>query len=377
MKTWILMPDSFKGTMSSEEICDCMRAQILRHIPDATVHSIPVADGGEGSVDCFLQAMGGEKVAVSVQGPYGAPIDAFYGRIAENTAVIEMAACAGLPLVGQDLHPDRTTTYGVGQLILHAANAGCQKIIVGLGGSCTNDAGAGAAAACGVRFFDADGHEFVPTGGSLKYVAAVDVSALAPALCGVEIVAMCDIDNPLYGPQGAAAVFGPQKGANAAMVQSLDQGLRQLAGVMTACTGQDLAHTPGAGAAGGMGYGMQAFFGARLQMGIETVLDTVGFEQLAPTADVIVTGEGRMDSQSLRGKVVMGIARRAKPLDVPVIAVVGDIGDDIQSAYDQGVTGIFSINRVARDFEQVKARSKSDLALTMDNLVRFCAAMGL
>lgn len=377
MKTWILMPDSFKGTMSSEEICACMRTQILRHIPDATVHSIPVADGGEGSVDCFLQAIGGQKVPVTVQGPYGAPHDAFYGRVADNTAVIEMAACAGLPLVGTDLHPDRTTTYGVGQLILHAANAGCEKIIVGLGGSCTNDAGAGAAAACGVRFLDADGRAFVPVGGTLKDVAAVDVSTLNPALQGREIVAMCDIDNPLTGPQGAAAVFGPQKGADAAMVQRLDRGLCRLAEVVSACTGQDFARLPGAGAAGGMGYGMQAFFGARLQMGIETVLDTVDFEQLAQTADIIVTGEGRMDGQSLRGKVVMGIARRARPLGVPVVAVVGDIGDDIQSAYDQGVTGIFSINRVARDFEQVRARSKSDLALTMDNLVRFCVAMGL
>lgn len=377
MKTWILMPDSFKGTMSSEEICACMRAQILRHIPDATVHSIPVADGGEGSVDCFLQAMGGEKVPVTVQGPYGAPHAAFYGRLANNTAVIEMAACAGLPLVGCDLHPERTTTYGVGQLILHAVSAGCEKIIVGLGGSCTNDAGAGAAAACGVRFLDAAGRAFVPVGGTLKDVAAVNVSTLDPALKGREIVAMCDIDNPLYGPQGAAAVFGPQKGADAVMVQDLDRGLRQLAGVVSACTGLDLALSPGAGAAGGMGYGMQAFFGARLQMGIETVLDTVKFEQLARTADLIVTGEGRMDGQSLRGKVVMGIARRAKPLGVPVVAVVGDIGDDIQSAYEQGVTGIFSINRVARDFEKVKARSKSDLALTMDNLVRFCTGMGL
>lgn len=371
------MPDSFKGTMSSQEVCACMKEQILRHVPGANVISIPVADGGEGSVDCFLQAVNGEKVTVEVQGPYGKPMQAYYGILPDGTAVVEMAACAGLPLVGKQLCPDKTTTYGVGQLILHAAQSGCKKIIVGLGGSCTNDAGTGAAAACGVKFLNEQGQAFVPTGGTLGDVERIDMSARSPLLSGVEIVAMCDIDNPLYGPQGAAAIFGPQKGADEKMVAFLDQGLRHLSEIYERETNMQPAQTPGAGAAGGMGFGMLAFLGASLQMGIETVLDTVGFESLAKKADIILTGEGKMDGQSLRGKVVMGIARRAKPLGVPVVAVVGDIGDDVQPAYDQGVTGIFSINRVAKDFEKVKTRSKSDLALTMDNLVRFCVSMGL
>ena len=222
-----------------------------------------------------------------------------------------------------------------------------------------------------------EGRAFTPVGGTLNHIARVDLSGLKTQLKGIELVAMCDIDNPLCGPQGAAAVFGPQKGADGAMVARLDEGLCHLAEVVQRDTGCDAMNVPGAGAAGGMGYGMLACFGAKLQMGIETVLDTVSFETLAQRADIILTGEGRMDGQSLRGKVVMGIARRAKPLGVPVVAVVGDIGDDITPAYEQGVTGIFSINRVAQDFEKVKARSKSDLALTMDNLVRFCVSMGL
>ncbi len=377
MKTWILMPDSFKGTMSSAEICQCMRAQILRHIPDAKVISIPVADGGEGSVDCFLQAMGGQRIEAEVYGPFGNWMTAHYGIVSQDTAVIEMAACAGLPLVEGYQDPEKMTTFGVGQLMLDAVKRGCKKLIVGLGGSCTNDGGAGAAAACGAKFYDAEGQTFMPVGGTLCRMARVDLSGLKAQLDGIEIIAMCDIDNPLCGPQGAAAVFGPQKGADSAMVARLDEGLRHLAEVVRRDTGCDAMDEPGAGAAGGMGYGMLACFGAKLQMGIETVLDTVSFETLARRADIILTGEGRMDGQSLRGKVVMGIARRAKPLGVPVVAVVGDIGDDVAPAYEQGVTGIFSINRVAQDFEKVRARSKNDLALTMDNLVRFCVSMGL
>ena len=377
MKTWMLMPDSFKGTMSSAEICQCMRTQILRHVPDAEVISIPVADGGEGSVDCFLEAMGGQMVEAEVYGPLGTWMTAHYGIVSQHTAIIEMAACAGLPLVEGHQDPEKTTTFGVGQLMLDAVKHGCRKIIVGLGGSCTNDGGAGAASACGAKFYDAEGRAFTPVGGTLNHIARVDLSGLKTQLKGIELVAMCDIDNPLCGPQGAAAVFGPQKGADGAMVARLDEGLCHLAEVVQRDTGCDAMNVPGAGAAGGMGYGMLACFGAKLQMGIETVLDTVSFETLAQRADIILTGEGRMDGQSLRGKVVMGIARRAKPLGVPVVAVVGDIGDDITPAYEQGVTGIFSINRVAQDFEKVKARSKSDLALTMDNLVRFCVSMGL
>ena len=377
MKNILLIPDSFKGTMSSEEICSIMDKAIKTHYPDAEVKQIPVADGGEGSVDAFLQALGGEKRSLTVQGPFGKPMESFYGVVKGNTAIIEMAACAGLPLVGDELHPERTTTYGVGELILAAAKSGCKEIIVGLGGSATNDAGCGAAAACGVLFKDEKGKAFIPTGGTLHQVASIDCSGLDKALQNISITTMCDIDNPFYGTKGAAYIFGPQKGADAEMVKILDANLESLAKVISKDCKLDVQAIPGSGAAGGMGGGMAAFFGSALQMGIETVLDTVNFGKLLETADMVLTGEGKIDSQSLRGKVVIGVARRAKKANVPVLAVVGDISDDVEGAYDEGVSGIFSINRLAVDFKIAKKRAHKDMAMTIDNLMRFTKRMGL
>lgn len=378
MKKVLLIPDSFKGTMSSAEICSIMEERIRAYYPDAEVLSIPVADGGEGTVDSFLTAMGGEKVTVTVKGPYMEDMEAFYGLVdGGDTAVIEMAACAGLPLVGENRHAEKTTTYGVGQLMVHAAKRGCKKMIVGLGGSATNDLGTGAAAAAGVRFFDSEGKEFIPVGESLCKIARIDTSGLLPELKGMEIITMCDIDNPLYGKTGAAYVFGPQKGADSEMVEYLDQGLKAASETIKRELGKDISELPGAGAAGGMGGGMVAFFDSRLQMGIEAVLDTVGFDELIQGADMVFSGEGKIDYQSLRGKVVIGVARRTRKFNVPLIAVVGDIGDDIEKAYDEGVSAIFSINRVAVPFQEAKLRAKSDMKLTMDNLMRFFKRMGL
>lgn len=376
VKKFVLIPDSFKGTMSSAEICAIMEAAIEKYCPDSRVVSLPVADGGEGSVDSFIAAMGGKKVFTTVEGPYMDDMESFYGVLEDGTAVIEMAACAGLPLVENDLHPNRATTYGVGQLMVHAATHGCKKLIVGLGGSCTNDAGTGAAAAAGVKFYDKNGKAFVPTGGTLGEIEKIDVSGLCPQLKAAEVTAMCDIDNPFYGENGAAYVFGPQKGATPTMIAVLDDGLKKLAGTMAKELSVDVSAVPGSGAAGGMGGGMLAFFGARLKPGIETTLDAVNFDALAEDADLVFSGEGRLDSQSLRGKVVIGVARRTKKLGVPLIAVVGDIGDDIERVYDLGVSAVFSINRVAVDFKVARTRSKSDLALTMDNLMRFLKMTG-
>lgn len=359
-------------------ICGIMKEAVHKTYPDAAVESIPVADGGEGSVDCFLQALGGEKVWLPVKGPVFEEIDAFYGLIdSGKTAVIEMAACAGLPLMGDDKDPCITTTYGVGQLMMDAAARGVTKIIMGLGGSATNDGGCGAAAAAGIRFYNSEGEAFVPVGGSLHQIHRIDSSGKSPLLQGIEIVTMCDIDNPMFGLQGAAHIFAPQKGADEKTVLLLDEGLRHLSAVMHRDMDIDAAELPGSGAAGAMGAGMFAFFGARLEMGIQVVLDTVRFEELIRDADLILTGEGKIDSQSLRGKVVIGVARRAKPMGVPVVAVVGDIDDNIENAYEQGVSGIFSINRVAVDFKLAKHRSSSDMGLTVDNLMRFCKRMGL
>lgn len=378
MNKFLLIPDSFKGTMSSIEICSLLEEKIQEYYPAAEIHSIPVADGGEGSVDCFLQALGGEKVIVTTNNPFFEPIDSYYGLVDNGrTAVIEMAASAGLPLIEDRKDPLKASTFGVGELILHAARKGVSKIIMGLGGSCTNDGGCGAACAVGIRFLDEAGNSFIPTGGTLHRIQQLDLSQIDPMIKGIEFVTMCDIDNPMYGPTGAAAIFGPQKGATPEEVELLDAGVQHLSQIIKQTMGLDLAFVPGTGAAGAMGAGMAAFFHSRLQMGIQTILDTVQFEELATGANMIFTGEGKLDSQSLRGKVVIGVARRAKALGVPVTALVGDIGDDMEAAYDEGVSAIFSINRVAVDFPVARLRSRQDLSLTIDNLMRFYRTMKL
>jgi glycerate kinase len=285
--------------------------------------------------------------------------------------------------------------------MLSAVESGAENLIVGLGGSATNDGGAGAAAAAGVGFYDISGKEFIPVGGTLKNIGRIDLSSLDSKLKNVKITTMCDIDNPLCGPNGAASVFGPQKGADEHTVKLLDEGLFHMAEVIRQNARQntrqnnaqnatlngsgdssaagtpgkrnmsDILDLPGAGAAGGFGGGAAAFLGARLQMGIDTVLDVVNFDALLKGADLVITGEGKIDHQSLRGKVVVGVARKAKKAGVPVIAVVGDIGDNVEQAYDIGVSAIFSINRMAIPFSQARTRSREDLGAAMDNLTRF------
>lgn len=303
-------------------------------------------------------------------------MEGFFGILGDGTtAVVEMAVAAGLPLLEGRLDVEGATTYGVGELILSAVEAGARKIIVGLGGSATNDGGCGCAAALGVRFLDAAGEPFVPVGRTLERIAHIDRTYLAPSLAGVELVTMCDIDNPLCGPTGAAAVFGPQKGADGPAVERLDRGLRHLAEVVRADLGVDILDLPGAGAAGGMGGGMAAFLGSRLQMGIGAVLDTADFDALLPGTRAVITGEGRIDGQSLRGKVVVGVARRAKRVGVPVIAVVGDIAPGAAAAYEEGVTAMFSTNRRAVPWEQARLTAKEDLRAAAGDLFRLWAAM--
>ncbi len=374
MKKIAVVSDSFKGSVTSSEICAIVAAEAKRFFPACEVVGLPVADGGEGTVDSFLECMSGEKIFIEAAGPNFERRTAFYGRFGE-TAIIEMAAAAGLPLVGDDKNPMLTTTYGVGELMLHALEHGAKRLILALGGSATNDGGCGAAAALGTRFYDAAGAEFIPTGGTLCNIARIDNAVTERLLSGVEVVAMCDIDNPMHGERGAAYVFAPQKGADAEMVRVLDAGLVSLDRVISREMGKSVAGIPGAGAAGAMGAGAVAFFGAKLNPGIETVLDTVRFEERISGADFVITGEGKLDSQSLRGKVVIGVARRAKQAGVPVFAVVGDVGDDIDEAYAVGVTAIFSTNHLAIPFSEAKARSAKDYRLTIENLFRALAAL--
>ncbi len=370
MKKCVIIPDSFKGTLSSVEICEIIKSRVLDYYPDCQVVTIPVADGGEGTVDCFLHAMKGDRVSITVNGPYQEKQDCFYARFG-NTAVIEMAQAAGLPLVKGRENPALTTTYGVGEMIRHAVENGCRELIIGLGGSCTNDGGTGMAAALGVQFLNSEGKAFIPTGGTLSQIKAIDANSAKELLKDCKITAMCDIDNPMFGKTGAAYIFGPQKGADAAMVELLDENLKALSEQITKDLGIDVSQLPGAGAAGAMGAGIAAFLGGELKAGIQTVLDLVQFEDILKGADLVFTGEGKIDGQSLRGKVVIGVSQRSVKQNVPVVAVVGDVGDDATAAYDKGVTAIFSINRLAIPFEKASLRSKQDLTSTVNDILRF------
>lgn len=373
MKKVVVISDSFKGTLSSREICDIARESVPRILPGCAVTAIPVADGGEGTVSCFLDSIGASPVTVSVQGPYGETVDAVYARKG-NRAIIEMASAAGLPMVGSNLDPERTTTNGVGMLLRHAVENGCNELLLGLGGSCTNDGGCGCAAALGTRFFDADGNPFVPVGGTLGNIARIDNREAEKLLDGVTLTLMSDVDNPLCGVRGAAHVFGPQKGADPAMVERLDAGLAHLAAVIERDLGARVADIPGAGAAGGMGAGCMAFLGARMRSGIEAVLDLVDFDAQIDSADLVITGEGRIDSQSVHGKVISGIAKRTQPRGVPLVAIVGSIAPDAQEAYELGVTAMFGIDRTAKAFTEYAAESAAYYRATLEDVLRLIAA---
>lgn len=375
MAKYVLIPDSFKGTLSSEEICRIASEEILRLEPEAEICAVPVADGGEGTVDAFLAAVGGTRAEVPCTGPCGQEVMGFYGLLPDGTAVVEMAAAAGLPLAGACRDPEKTTTYGVGQLMAHALSRGAKRLVLGLGGSATNDGGCGAAAALGAEFLDAEGRAFVPTGGTLTQIAHIRMKGLRETLAGAEVTVMCDIDNPLCGPAGAAAVFGPQKGADAAMVARMDAGLRHLAETLEKDVGMEVLTLAGGGSAGGFGAGAAAFFGGQLRMGIDVVLDLTDFDRKCRGASLVITGEGHLDSQSLRGKTVVGVARRARALGVPAAALVGGCETALDAVYAEGVSGVFPIHPALCTWPQAAARTEEDLRFTMGNLLRFMAAL--
>lgn len=372
MKKCVVVSDSFKGTVSSREICAIAQQVIPRHFPACEVVCIPVADGGEGTVDCFVQAMGAQRVEITVTNALGEKSAAAYARLGE-LAIIEMAAAAGLPQVGALRCPGTATTYGVGELIAHAVDSGCRKILLGLGGSATNDGGCGCAAALGVGFLDADGQSFVPVGDTLGRIARIDTAEAEALLRSVEITVMCDVTNPLYGPTGAAYVFAPQKGADAEKVKSLDAGLRHFGDVIRSQYGLDVSAMPGAGAAGGMGAGCVALLGGTIQSGIDAVLDVTGFDRQLEGADLVITGEGRIDSQSADGKVVSGVARRTRAKGVPLIAIAGGIADSAGAVYDIGVSAMFSTDRAALPVDMLGARSPGDYEATLSDIMSLIA----
>lgn len=341
----IVAPDSFKGSVSAKEAAENIKLGILRVDQDAEIVCIPMADGGEGTVQSLVDATGGELVHTSVTGPLLDRVDAFFGILGDRkTAVIEMAAASGLPLVPvAQRNPMHTTTYGTGELIKQALDRGCREIIIGIGGSATNDGGFGMAKALGAKFLDQDGQDIGHGGGSLGRLHTIDVSQLDERLKDCCITAACDVDNPLCGPRGATYVFGPQKGAKGEMLALLDSSLAHYAEVIKGTLGLDIKDCPGAGAAGGLGGGLLAFMNAKLQRGIHIVIDTVKLEEQLRDADLVITGEGMMDVQTQYGKTPFGVAVAAKKYGIPVIALTGQIGQDARVLYEMGIDSIFSI----------------------------------
>ena len=337
---FVLASDSLKGTLSSAEAEGLLEAAAHAHFPNATCACVPMADGGEGTVDAVVAAMGGEMRSVRVHDPLGRPVEARYGLLGSGRAIIEMAAASGLTLLGPDeRNPLRASTYGTGELISDALMQGCTDVSLAVGGSATNDGGMGCARALGVRFLDGEGRELGGCGADLGRVGTIDASGLDPRVAAASFHAMCDVDNPLVGPGGASFVFGPQKGASPEIVEELDRGMRSYAHVLEATFGKGF-DVPGAGAAGGLGAGCLAFLGATLESGIGSVLGLVGFDATLEGAALCVTGEGRLDSQTAHGKVISGVAATCKRRGVPCVAIVGGVARGTSPADVDGLVAV-------------------------------------
>ncbi|MEW9699502.1 glycerate kinase [Paenibacillus sp. SI8] len=341
----VIAPDSFKGSLTAQRVGRAIERGIKRASPASVTQVFPMADGGEGTMDCLIAATQGRFVRVSVQDPLGRMIDSGFGLLGDGTTcIVEMAMSSGLCLIeSAERNPLKTTTYGFGQLIRAALDQGCRTFILALGGSATNDGGAGMLQALGVELLDQDGQPIGYGGGELESVAAIRTNGLDPRLADCRFTVACDVDNPFIGPNGASAVFGPQKGATTAMVAKLERGLKQFADVIEGTQGVAIHDVPGAGAAGGLSGGILAFLSGELESGISIVTRITGLEAAVRKADLVITGEGRVDAQTAHGKTPLGVAQVAKTHGVPVIVVAGSIGQGIDSLYDQGVSAVVSI----------------------------------
>ena len=366
----VIAPDSYKESLSALEVAQAVEAGFRQVFPDADYVLVPVADGGEGTVDAMVAATGGRKETVTVSGPLGEPVEAFYGLTgAGDTAVIEMAAASGLALVPPDRrNPLLTSSRGTGELIRAALDAGARRFILGIGGSATNDGGAGMVQALGARLLDLEGRELDGSGGDLARLERIDVSALDPRLAECRIEVACDVDNPLTGARGASAVFGPQKGATPEMVQVLDANLARLARIVGRDLGVAVDTVPGAGAAGGMGAAMLAFFGATLKPGIEIVTAAVDLDTHVRDADLVITGEGRIDFQTVHGKTPIGVARVAKRHGKPVIGIAGSLGAEVGVVHAHGIDAVFSVLGKPCTLDEALRDAAANVELTARNV---------
>ncbi|ALC55029.1 glycerate kinase [Bacillus thuringiensis] len=366
----VIASDSYKESLKAIEVCEAIERGFRAIFPNAKYVKIPIGDGGEGTVESLVDATGGRIISISVTGPLRESVQAFYGVSKDKkTAFIEMAAASGLQHVPvEKRNPLITTTKGTGELILHALNQGAEYIILGLGGSATNDGGAGMLAALGVRFINDKGEVIDPSGGTLHSIVAIDFSQMDPRLKGVKIEAACDVDNPLVGMQGASFVFGRQKGANIEMMKELDENLKHYANILKRYVSSDVSEIPGAGAAGGMGAAVISVLKGDLRRGIEIVLDYTNFDKHIEDADLIITGEGRIDEQTAYGKAPVGVAGRAKRFSVPVIAIGGSVSSDYSAVYEKGIDAVFSITTRLMTLEEAYRVAEENIEMTTKNI---------
>ena len=367
-----IAPDSFKESLSAAEVAEAIRRGVLKVAPGAQTVIVPMADGGEGTVRALVDATGGEFVRETVTGPLGGKVQAHYGLLGEGeTAVIEMAAASGLPLLPPDeRNPMLTTTFGTGELIRSALDRAVKHIIVGIGGSATVDGGAGMAQALGAKLLDEKGEEIGFGGGELRRLERIDLSGLAPRVASVEVEVACDVTNPLTGPEGAARIYGPQKGATPEMVEALERNLAHLAHVIANDLGKDVCDLPGAGAAGGLGAGLVAFLGAKLKPGVEIVIEASGLREKMKGCHLVITGEGQLDEQSAFGKTIDGVAGVAKGLGIPVVAIAGSLGKGCEKVLGRGVSAYFSTVPGPGSLQEALTEAAEFLERTAEQVMR-------
>lgn len=372
-KTFVLAPDSFKESMGAKRACEAMERGIRKVLPDAKVVQVPMADGGEGTVDALVDGSGGTSVEVTVSGPIPTEkVRTYFGLLADKqTAVIEMAKANGIELLSEEKrNPLITSTYGTGQMIKAALDQGVKKIIIGIGGSVTNDGGAGMAQALGVRLLDKNSNDLAAGGGALSRLAKIDMTTIDARLADTEVVIASDVTNPLTGPNGASVIFGPQKGATPEMVEELDKNLAHYAEIIKKDLAIDIAKQAGAGAAGGLGAGLLVFAGASMHSGVDLVIELTHLEEEIAHADYVFTGEGGMDFQTKFGKTPYGVAKLAKKYNKPVFACAGYIGEQVEVLYDEGMAAIFGILDKAGSLDAALKSGERNLERTVENIVR-------
>ncbi|KJG36930.1 glycerate kinase [Photobacterium angustum] len=366
----IIAPDSYKESLTAMEVATAIENGFRQVIPNAEYIKLPMADGGEGTVQSLVDASSGRIIECTVTGPLGEQVNGFFGLMGDGkTAIIEMAAASGLHLVSpEQRNPMLTTSFGTGELILAALDKGVEHIIVGIGGSATNDGGIGMAQALGVRLLDENNKSINYGGGALSRLHHIDISDINPRLAKVKLEIACDVDNPLCGEKGASQVFGPQKGATPEMVVQLDNNLAHYAEIIKRDLGTDVKDIAGAGAAGGMGAALLGLFNAQLRPGIEIVMDAVNLADVLKDANLVITGEGRIDSQTIHGKTPIGVARTAKRFNKPVIGIAGCLSYDCDVVYDHGIDAVFSVVPRSVSLAEALAEAAINVELTARNI---------